>query len=70
VSTEPLPPVGSCWVDTDGPDGEVTVTGHDKGSYVLARNLVDEELYIQAGHFGGRYQRVDGGSWVMGGGDD
>lgn len=63
MSTEPrdLPPVGSRWVDTDGPDGEITVTGHDKGSYVLARNPLDEELYIQAGHFGRRYQPLGDG---------
>lgn len=51
-----LPPFGSRWVDMDGLDGEVTVTGHDKGCYVLAVNAVDEELYIQWEWFGRRYR--------------
>ncbi len=56
AASEPLPEIGSRWVDTTGFDGEITVTGHDKGCYVLAiRHPLDEELYINHQHFGTRY---------------
>lgn len=62
MSTDtPNPPaVGSRWVDTEGLDGEITVTGHDKGCYVLAQRYpLDEELYINWQHFGHRYQPAE-----------
>jgi hypothetical protein len=52
-----LPAVGSRWVDTEGDDGEITVT--EPGSYVVAENARGDDLWVNWQHFGHRYQPVE-----------
>jgi len=52
-----LPEVGSRWMDTEGEDGEITVT--EPGSYVVAENARGDDLWINWQHFGRRYRRIE-----------